>query len=523
MSGAAVWINESFATSIDASDRGLTLGDGVFDTLVAFRSVPFAGEAHLTRLQAQAGAIGIEVDPEQVRRGWEEVLGTAEAEHTILRTTVTGGPGGRGLWPRSGSGSTLIVTGTPWDASLFARSTRLVTSTISRDPGSPSSGLKSLGYLDGILAAREARERGGDDALLLTPAGQVACTTIANVLLSPGSADDAAAGRCGAAGDHAPAGSGCGGAAWAASRGTLSDARDLRSADQVFVTNSVRFLCPCAALDGDPLFGRGAETLGRLTDAICAQVLKTCGFDPRSGGEPSRRAHRDVRASSAPQRQESGIRASTAMLAVVTGPEEAAIALAGGADILHLGDQAPGASPLRHVEATIAAVAGKRPVWAAAKLSATESMASLKAMAGLGLDGLTLHLPIARRDQESVRALAQSASPARLIGVLFADREPDLATSIRQLAAGGCQGVILDVAERSGRLLACIDMTALGALSPRRVSAESALVLQGLLKLRMCHACWHFGPISSAFAKLFAPGMTQATASILLPCGPSDA
>jgi branched-chain amino acid aminotransferase len=75
VSGAATWINGAFASSIDATDRGLTLGDGVFDTFVAFGGVPFAGDAHLARLIAQARVIGIKVDPALVRAGWDEVLG----------------------------------------------------------------------------------------------------------------------------------------------------------------------------------------------------------------------------------------------------------------------------------------------------------------------------------------------------------------------------------------------------------------------------------------------------------------
>jgi branched-chain amino acid aminotransferase len=176
-----VWINGAFDGRIDPLDRGLTLGDGVFDTLVAFRRIAFAADRHLARLIGQAGAIGIPVDPGTIRAGWDALLGRAEAEHLIVRTTVTRGVTDRGLWPDSPASPTVIVSALPWSADLFARPARVITSAIRRNADSPASRLKSLGYLDHVLAAREALEKGASDALFLNHGGKVACTTIANV------------------------------------------------------------------------------------------------------------------------------------------------------------------------------------------------------------------------------------------------------------------------------------------------------------------------------------------------------
>jgi branched-chain amino acid aminotransferase len=195
------------------------------------------------------------------------------------------------------------VTGTPWNPGLFANPVHLATSTITRDPGSPSSGLKSLGYLDSILAAREAREQGGDDAILLTPAGRVACTTIANVFVLSGDRV-----MTPPLGDAVQPGIMRHLVLDAATRLGLDAVeqsltlRDLRAADQVFLTNSVRFLCPCPTLDGDALDRRGEEILDRLTDAICGQVLEACGFELRSGhgsGPPNQQADESKRSAAA--------------------------------------------------------------------------------------------------------------------------------------------------------------------------------------------------------------------------------
>lgn len=280
----AVWINGAFDGRIDPADRGMTLGDGIFDTLVAFRRIPFAGGLHLARLTSQAASIGIAIDPARVRAGWDAVLARFEAEHAILRTTVTRGPSGRGLWPASAPVPTVIVSATAWDATLFGRPARLVTSAIRRNPGSPASRLKSLGYLDNVLAAREAAENGATDALFLTASGKAACTTIANVfalrgerLVTPPVEDGVMPGIMRALVLETAAGCGI-----SAEETPLAGA-DLPMVDAMFLTNSVRFLSPVDSLDRVALGRRRAEIVAALLDAIAERVQAECGFDPRSG------------------------------------------------------------------------------------------------------------------------------------------------------------------------------------------------------------------------------------------------
>ena len=158
---------------------------------MSFRRIPLAGDRHLARLTAHAAAIGIALDPARVREGWNAVIGDAAEEHIILRTTVTRGVTARGLWPKDAAQPTptVVVARAEWSEDAVGRPLRLVTSAIVRNAGSPASRLKTIGYLDNILAAREAAGKGADDALLLNAAGKVACSTIANVfaLLEGGS------------------------------------------------------------------------------------------------------------------------------------------------------------------------------------------------------------------------------------------------------------------------------------------------------------------------------------------------
>lgn len=283
MSPGPVWINGSLTGRIDPSDRGLTLGDGVFDTALALRRVPFAASRHMKRLVSQAEAIGIPVAEAGLRAGWEAVLAGAEAEEIVLRTTVTRGASARALWPSASPDPTIIVSAAAWNRSLFARQLRLVTSSILRNPGSPTSRLKTLGYLDNILGAREAAERGADDALFLNPLGHVACTTIANLfavdgerLLTPPLSDGVQPGIMRALvleSAHA--------AGLRPAEAPLRVA-DLRTADAVFLTNSVRFLSDVVELDGRPLGRSGAGKVKTLLAAIAGQVRRECGVDPRA-------------------------------------------------------------------------------------------------------------------------------------------------------------------------------------------------------------------------------------------------
>ena len=275
MSAVPAWVNGSFEGTVDASDRGLTLGDGVFDTLVAFGGEPFAGERHLQRLVAHAAAIGLEVAAERIQAGWTAMLARAGGEPCILRTTVTRGRTERGLWPGGTATPTLVVQASPWTAGLPGRPVRLVTSSIARNAGSPASRLKTLNYLDNVLAAREAAEKGADDALLLNAAGRVACSTIANMfalfgdrLVTPPGTDGVMAGVIRAIVLEVG-----GAAALRAEEASLTPG-ELAGADAVFLTNSVRFLSPVTSLDGSPLPSGEHPAFTRLVALLVPDQLR---------------------------------------------------------------------------------------------------------------------------------------------------------------------------------------------------------------------------------------------------------
>ena len=164
----------------DLTDRGLMLGDGVFDTSLVVAGKVLLMEAHLERLAKDAAALGIDVDPGTLRSFAADAI-PDEAEDGALRLTVTRGPGPRGVAPRAVGEATLISKFDPGKPAFPAPPIRLACSDILRNPSAPSSRRKTLSYTDAVIGTQRAKAAGFDDALYFTPGGHAACTSIANI------------------------------------------------------------------------------------------------------------------------------------------------------------------------------------------------------------------------------------------------------------------------------------------------------------------------------------------------------
>src|SRR5262245_10181190 len=162
----------------------------------------------------------------------------------------------------------------------------------------------------------------------------------------------------------------------------------------------------------------------------------------------------------------SGGRVMSLMLASVTGPEEAEIAVRQGADIVDLKDVAAGFGTVTPevVRATVAAIARRRPVSAVvgepvADRDRIAAIAAALAEAGASYIKVGLSADLPRDDV--IRALAPLARGAKLIGVMFADDRADSAL-IPVMEQSGFAGVMLDTARKTGaRLLDCMDIAEL--------------------------------------------------------------
>lgn len=149
----------------------------------------------------------------------------------------------------------------------------------------------------------------------------------------------------------------------------------------------------------------------------------------------------------------------TLMLASVTSPAEAETVWAQGADIIDLKDPKNGALGVldAHVAAEIVRAIGKRKPVSAAAGTASDAphavLGAVAAAAGSGVDYVKVGFLSKKTDHDTIRVLEPLAKNTKLVGVLFADHQPDL-NLLRLMAQHGFAGAMLDTEKKTaGRLL----------------------------------------------------------------------
>ena len=141
---------------IPATDEGLLRGDGVFEVIRLYGGRPFALQDHLDRLAGSAANLRLPLDAEAFRSDVAALLEASGPVDAALRVLAT----------RGGRRIALVEP-------LAARPETLALATITFAPTRVLDGIKSLSYGGNMLASRLARERGADEALLVTPHGRV--------------------------------------------------------------------------------------------------------------------------------------------------------------------------------------------------------------------------------------------------------------------------------------------------------------------------------------------------------------
>jgi branched-chain amino acid aminotransferase/4-amino-4-deoxychorismate lyase len=167
---------------IPLDDRGLLLGDGLFETVLWSGGALEHFEAHADRLARGCQTLGLPApDSEHLQTAAVAAVEDAglRAARAAVRLTWTAGSGGRGLDRPEVPRPRLFASAAP--APEPAGPARLAKAPIRRNEGSPASRLKTLAYLDNVLARRHAREAGADEALILNNAGEIAGAAAANL------------------------------------------------------------------------------------------------------------------------------------------------------------------------------------------------------------------------------------------------------------------------------------------------------------------------------------------------------
>ena len=141
---------------IPVTDEGLLRGDGVFEVMRLYAGVPFGREQHMRRMALSAKNLRLEMDLAGLERDVDALLNEVRPDNALLRTLAT----------RGGHRITLIEP-------LPDLPETLTLGYVTYAPVLLLEGVKSLSYGANMLATRLARERGFDEALLVTPQGSV--------------------------------------------------------------------------------------------------------------------------------------------------------------------------------------------------------------------------------------------------------------------------------------------------------------------------------------------------------------
>jgi branched-chain amino acid aminotransferase len=175
--------------AVSVFDHGLLYGDGIFEGMRAYEGRVFMLERHIERLFDSAKAIRLNIAPSRDEVA-ELVLETCRQNDIVdgyIRLIVTRGVGDLGIDPRSCERAEIVVIARP-GITLYRRKPwagiSVITSTFRRNaPDTVSPAIKSLNYMNNVLARLEASDRGADEALLLDRDGYVAEATADNVFI----------------------------------------------------------------------------------------------------------------------------------------------------------------------------------------------------------------------------------------------------------------------------------------------------------------------------------------------------
>ncbi len=279
--GATVWVDGALVPasgpSVSATDHGLLVGDGVFETLGVYDGIPFAWRRHEERLRRSAAGLGLDVpDGARLRAAADAVLGANAIGFGRLRITVTGGPSPLGS-ERGEHGPTVIVAAASAQSRPAAE--RVVTVPWPRNERGATAGLKTISYAENVRALAFAHAHDATEAVFANTRGELCEATGSNIFLV---ADGVVC--------TPPAESGC---LLGVTRALVLELcarlavpseerpiplRALAAADEAYLTSSTREVVPIAAVDDTPLRPLPGPRTAALADAF--SELVRANLDP---------------------------------------------------------------------------------------------------------------------------------------------------------------------------------------------------------------------------------------------------
>lgn len=187
---SVLWLDDGPADATTAgihwSDHGLTVGDGVFETIKSTDGCPFALEAHLDRLERSAAGLALTLPPRSVLTTAVKDVARRFLDHNgphsvaRVRVTVTAGPGPAGS-ERGTAGPTLMVSASTM--MLSREPTDVVVAPWTRNERGALAGIKSISYAENVMALAQARDHGASEAIFANTRGELCEGTGTNIFI----------------------------------------------------------------------------------------------------------------------------------------------------------------------------------------------------------------------------------------------------------------------------------------------------------------------------------------------------
>ena len=187
-----VFVNGSFVNvsraKISVFDRGFLYGDGLFETMRSYWGEVFRLENHLDRLFRSAKEIEISFSytRKELKDIIKRILRINSLSEAYIRLTLSRGVSETGLISKSKSSATMVIVARkfkPLSPSEYRRGWRATIVETRQNQASPVSRLKSLNFLNNILARKEAKAKGVDEGILLNTVGDVTEASTSNIFL----------------------------------------------------------------------------------------------------------------------------------------------------------------------------------------------------------------------------------------------------------------------------------------------------------------------------------------------------
>jgi branched-chain amino acid aminotransferase len=186
-----VYLNDKVVPSADAKisvfDHGFLYGDGIYETMRAYDGVVFMFDEHMRRLSRSAVLIGLDIgkSTEELKLAIYETMQANNLSAAYIRMTISRGTGAIGLDPALCKSPTLVVMAhefRDYPKSYYDEGLRLIISSVRRNlKEALNPQIKSLNFLNNILAKIEAIKADVDESLMLNAGGFLAEGTISNI------------------------------------------------------------------------------------------------------------------------------------------------------------------------------------------------------------------------------------------------------------------------------------------------------------------------------------------------------